>query len=297
MICILSGQVRLVDKNQSLLADSVFYDKNLRFGRAWYNVTYIDTSNNIIVKGNYMEHHENGGTSIVTDSNMLVIIDENRDSLYLHCDTLLVDFDTSGNVVLFRAFNHAKFFHKDMQGACDSISYVVADSTLTMFHNPVLWTDNYQMTADTIRFSSIDSTKSKIELSNSGFIIRGIYQATDFNQIKGLNIVGYIEDKHLKSVDIDGNAECVYFLQEEDSTLVGINTSITSRMFIMLDSNQIHQIRYYDAPDGQIFPDEQIHENERILKGFIWLDEYRPYKYEDIFTKPIIRNRRNNDEN
>ena len=101
----------------------------------------------------------------------------------------------------------------------------------------------------------------------------------------------------MKSVDIDGNAECVYFLQEEDSTLVGINTSITSRMFIMLDSNQIHQIRYYDAPDGQIFPDEQIHENERILKGFIWLDEYRPYKYEDIFTKPIIRNRRNNDEN
>lgn len=288
----LHGRVSLVDKAQSLTADSVYYDKKLRFGRAWNNVVYVDTANNFLLKGNYMEHYENGGTSMVTDSNMLVVIDENRDSLFLHCDTLLVDFDSAGSISLVRAYNRSKFYHKDLQGACDSISYVVADSTLTMFHNPVLWTDSYQMTADTIRFTSVDSTRSVIELTDAGFIIGSIYENTEFNQIKGLNIIGYIEDKELRAVDIDGNAECVYFLQEEDSTLVGINTSITSRMLIMLDSNRIHQIRYYDAPDGQIYPDEQLGSRERILKGFVWLEEYRPVKPADIFFKPVVRSRR-----
>ncbi len=292
----LSGQVSLVNKDQSLFADSIYYDKNLHFGRAWNNVTYVDTTNNFIVKGNYMEHYEKGGTSIVTDSNMLVVIDDNNDSLFLHSDTLLVDFDTTGNVTLMRAFNHTKFYHKDIQGACDSVSYVVSDSVLTMFYEPVLWTDTYQMTADTIRFTRVDSLNSVVELANSGFIIGGVFENTEFNQIKGLSITGYIVDKDLKTVDIDGNAECVYYLQEEDSTLVGVNSSITSRMHIMLDSNKIHQIRYYDAPDGQIYPDDQIDDKDRKLKGFVWLDEFRPYKIEDIFIKPVVRNRRSDED-
>ena len=98
-----------------------------------------------------------------------------------------------------------------------------------------------------------------------------------------------MEDKNLQRVDIIGNAECVYYIQEEDSTLIGVNTSITSEMRIYLDSNHIRQIRYFDAPNGQVHPDEQLKDEDRKLQGFRWLDIYRPRKPEDLYVMPIPR--------
>lgn len=288
-ISILYGNVQLLGEKQQLFADSVYYDQQLKFGRAWRNARFIDTANHLIVTGNYLEHHEKGGTSIATDSNMLVYIDDNQDSLYLHCDTLFVDFDTASNPTLVRAFFHTKFRHKDLQGACDSMVYNVEDSLLVMYYNPVFWSDNYQLSGDTVRFTMLDSIHSTIELCKSGFIVGGLFEDTEFNQIKGLNIIGHLEDRNLQRVDIVGNAECVYYVQEEDSSLIGINTSITSEMRIYLDSNRIQQIRYFDAPSGQVHPDEEIKENERKLQGFRWLDAYRPRKPEDLFVMPVPR--------
>ena len=288
-ISILYGNVQLLGEKQQLFADSVFYDQNLKYGKAWNNARFVDTINHFIVMGNYLEHHEKGGTSIATDSNLLIYIDDNNDSLFLHCDTLKVDFDTASNPTLVRAYFQTKFKHKDLQGACDSMVYNVEDSLLVMYYNPVCWTDDYQLSGDTIRFSILDSTHSTIELCKSGFIVGSLFEATEFNQIKGLNIKGFIEDKYLQRVDIVGNAECVYYIQEEDSALIGINTSITSEMRIYLDSNHIRQIRYFDAPNGQVFPDEKMEDKNRKLLGFKWLDIYRPRKPEDLYVMPIPR--------
>lgn len=288
-VSILYGNVQLLGEKQQLFADSIYYDQTLRYGKAWNNARFVDTVNHFIVMGNYLEHHEKGGTSIATDSNLLIYIDENHDSLYLHCDTLKVDFDTASNPTLFRAYFHTKFKHKDLQGACDSIVYNVEDSLLVMYYNPVCWTDNYQLSGDTVRFTILDSIHSTIELCKSGFIVGSLFEDTEFNQIKGLNIKGFLEDKNLQRVDIVGNAECVYYIQEEDSTLIGINTSITSEMRIYLDSNHIQQIRYFDAPNGQVYPDEKMEDKNRKLLGFRWLDLYRPRKPEDLYVNPIPR--------
>ena len=288
-VSILYGNVRLLGEKQQLYADSIYYDQQLRFGRAWNNARFIDTANNLIVSGNYLEHHEKGGTSIATDSNLLIYIDENQDSLFLHCDTLFVDFDTASNPTLLRAYFHTKFQHKNIQGACDSMVYNVEDSLLVMYYNPVFWSDNYQLSGDTVRFTILDSIHSTIELCKSGFIVGGLFEATEFNQIKGLNIIGHLEHRELQRVDIVGNAECVYYVQEEDSSLIGINTSITSEMRIYLDSNHIRQIRYFDSPTGQVQPDEKLEEKDRKLQGFRWLDAYRPRKPEDLFVMPVPR--------
>ncbi len=288
-VSILYGNVQLLGEKQQLFADSIYYDQTLKYGKAWNNARFVDTVNHFIVMGNYLEHHEKGGTSIATDSNLLIYIDENHDSLYLHCDTLKVDFDTASNPTLFRAYFHTKFKHKDLQGACDSIVYNVEDSLLVMYYNPVCWTDNYQLSGDTVRFTILDSIHSTIELCKSGFIVGSLFEDTEFNQIKGLSIKGFLEDKNLQRVDIVGNAECVYYIQEEDSTLIGINTSITSEMRIYLDSNHIQQIRYFDAPNGQVYPDEKMEDKNRKLLGFRWLDLYRPRKPEDLYVNPIPR--------
>ena len=188
-----------------------------------------------------------------------------------------------------QAYNHAKFYREDLQGACDSLTYNAIDSIANMYFNPVVWSDDYQLTGDTIRFVVIDSSEMRIDLCKSGFIVGGLFRNTEFNQIKGMNIRGFIRDKELYQVDIVNNAECVYYVQEEDSSLIGINTSVTSEMRVFLDENKIQQIRFYDAPDGKIYPDEQFENRNRQLQDFRWLDIYRPRRIEELFVNPIPR--------
>jgi len=288
-VSVLVGDVQMFSNSQTMYADSIYYDRNLRFGRGWNNVVIFDTVQNYIVKGNYVEHHENGGTSIATDSNLLVLIDDHQDSLFLHSDTLKILFDKDQDPQIVLAYNKTKFYRSDLQGACDSLAYHVKDSLLTMYYNPVVWSDEYQLTADTIKFSILDTNNMRMDLCKAGFIVGSLFSDSDFNQIKGVNIAGFIRDKKLYQVNIENNAECVYYIQDEDSSLIGVNTSITNEMRIFLKNNKIDQIRYYDAPDGKIYPDKKLEDKDRKLQDFRWLKEYRPHAIVDLYRKPVNR--------
>lgn len=288
-ISTLAQDVQLYNGARFMFADSVYYDRSRSFGRAWLGATLVDTADKYVLKGDYVEYYQKGGVSIATDSNLLILIDENRDSLFLHSDTLKLFIDDEEQMQWARAYNKVKFYRKDMQGACDSMALVRADSVLNMYYNPVLWADEFQLSGDTIRYTMIDSANSTIELCKAGFIVGGLFDDTEFNQIKGVRIKGFVRDKKLYQVDVVGNAECVYYLQEEDSSLIGVNTSITSEMRIFLENNKIQQIRFYDAPDGKVYPDESFEEKDRKLQDFRWLPEYRPRKQEDVYVNPIPR--------
>ncbi|MBP5400507.1 MAG: hypothetical protein J6Y35_02640 [Bacteroidales bacterium] len=285
---LLDGNAELHNEGQSLYGDSLFYDDNISFGQGWQNVCLIDTVKNYIVQGNYMEFMDKN-YALVTDSMLLILID-NGDSLYLHSDTLHVLFDTAQSPKSFFVYNKVKFYRDDMQGACDSMVYHVEDSTITMYYNPVVWSDANQLTGDTIRFNILDSVNMSMELCRSAFIVSSVYDdETEFNQIKGLNIVGIIYDKHLTRVDVIGNAESLYYILEEDSSLVGINSAATSEMRILFEDNEIQSIVFYNDPDGKLYPDAELHAKDRQLKDFRWLNAYRPATRHDIFTMPVER--------
>lgn len=285
---LLDGNAELHNEGQSLYGDSLFYDDNISFGKGWQNVCLVDTVKNYVVQGHYMEFLDKD-YALVTDSMLLILID-NGDSLYLHSDTLHVLFDTAQSPKSFFVYNKVKFYRDDMQGACDSMVYHVEDSTITMYFNPVVWSDANQLTGDTIRFNILDSVNMSMELRRSAFIVSSVYDdETEFNQIKGLNIVGNIQDKKLTRVDVIGNAESLYYILEEDSSLVGINSAATSEMRIVFEDNEIQSIIFYNEPDGKMYPDAELHAKDRQLKDFRWLNAYRPATRHDIFTMPMER--------
>lgn len=285
---LLEGNAELHNDAQTLFGDSLFYDDGISFGKGWYNVCLVDTVKDYVVQGNYMEYRDKD-YAIVTDSMQLILID-NGDSLYLHSDTLRILFDTAQSPKDFFAYNKVKFYRDDMQGACDSMTYHIEDSTIMMYFNPVVWTETNQLTADTIRFTILDSVNMKMDLCRSAFIASSVYEDdTEFNQIKGLNIVGSIRDNKLTRVDVIGNAESLYYIQEEDSSLVGINSAATSEMRILFDDNEIQSIIFYNEPDGKLYPDADLHAKDRQLKDFRWLKMYRPATRHEIFTMPVER--------
>jgi lipopolysaccharide export system protein LptA len=272
----------MVDDNRRLTGDSLYYDDNNDYGKAIRNVVLLDTVQDIILKGNYAEYYKKKGFAFITSMAYAMLGDKN-DTLFIHADTLRANFDTVKQETRdLYAYYNTRFYRKDIQGDCDSLYYSFADSTITLFHSPVLWSDKNQLTADTIRIYTGKNTIREMRLSNTAFIINRD-STTTYNQIKGKNMTGHFRDNRLYQIDVDGNAETIYYVREDSKEMIGVNKAQGSRMHLYIDDNKIQRITYFDRPDGNMYPDKDVTEEQRILKGFQWVPERRPLNWMDIF--------------
>jgi len=275
----------IITKEQILKGDSLFYDRETDFGLAYGNVSIKDTVQNMIIEGEYGEFKKKKGFSFVTDSAQAIMINEN-DSLFLHSDTLWINFDSAQNVENLFGYYKTKFYREDMQGMCDSLVYDFADSTIFLFKEPVLWSDENQLTADSIRLALANNQIDTLALINSAFIISmddTIHRNT-FNQIKGKIMTGYFRENELRRINVTGNSETIYFVREEDGGLIGINKTVSSDMQIFLENNEIMTITYIKDPDAHLYPEKELTKEELFLRNFKWIEDRRPLKKEDIFV-------------
>lgn len=269
-------------KNQYLKGDSLYYDRNIGLGIAFNNVVLLDSAKNIIIKGNYIENNEYLGKSLVTDSALAIFIDK-QDSLFLHGDTLRAKYDTLDNIEYFIAYYKVKFYKSDIQGMCDSLNYIMSDSIMNMFKNPVLWSDNYQLTADSISLVIGDNTLKELFLKNNSFIIEES-DTNIFNQVKGKFVQGYFIDNELYKVDVKGNSESIYYMMEDGSDdIIGINKAISSDLLIFFKDKKVFSITFINKPEGIMFPLDEIPQSDRFLKGFSWKSKHRPLSPKDVF--------------
>jgi lipopolysaccharide export system protein LptA len=274
----------LVDDNRRLTGDSLYYNEKLKFGKAVNNIVMTDTIQNVIIKGNYAEYWRKRGYSLVSDR-PVAIMGDSKDTLYIHADTLKATFDTVRNETreLF-GYHNARFYRTDIQGISDSLHYSFADSLISLYYKPTLWSGENQLTADTILIQTGKNSIRKIYMQNAAFIASKDTIA-NFNQIKGKNMIGYFADNELVSIDVNGNSETIYYVREEDKALIGINKAAGSRMRLYIKDSKIKRIVYFDKPTGNMFPDKDMKSDERLLKGFSWRGEARPINKEDIFRK------------
>lgn len=285
-IAYLDKGATLSNKGYSITSDSMFYDKKADFAKAMSNVFIEDTVNKAIVEGNYAEMWKKLGKSFVTDSVRALYFAE-RDTLYLHSDTLFFFMDTTTQKAeRMLAYYNVRFFRRDIQGKCDSLNYYVADSCAKMRRDPIIWAENSQLRGDSINIVIAKKAIDTVLLYPNGFIIQKD-TIEGFNQIKGKTMIAYFKNNQLDHVYDDGNAETVYWLREEDGSMIGINVSQSVAMDIKIEKNQIVRIKYFKKTNETLYPKEKMKSGVEILKGFEWLDELRPTDPGDIFRKAI----------
>jgi len=278
----------LVDDNRRLTGDSLYYNEKLKYGKAVNHVVMTDTVRDVVIKGNYAEYWRTKGYALFTNEAVAVMGDK-KDTLYLHADTLKATFDTTKNETkdLF-AYHNTRFYRKDIQGACDSLEYSFADSLISMYRLPVLWSGENQLTADTIKLLTGKNSIRQIFMYSTAFIVSRDSSDT-YNQIRGKNMVGHFVNNELSSIDVNGNAETVYYVREEDKALIGVDKAAGSRMRLYINNSKIERIVYFDKPAGNLFPEKEVPTDQRMLKGFNWRSVARPLSRDDIFRKPDVQ--------
>ncbi|WP_418888371.1 OstA-like protein [Maribacter arcticus] len=276
---------RIDYNNRIIEGDSVYFNKVNEFASATNNITVTDTINNGIIRAHYAEVYKAKDSVFATRRAVSISVQE-RDSLYVHGDTLMVTGKPEDR--LLRAFRNAKFYKTDLSGKCDSIHSEQKTGITQLIKNPIIWNGANQMTGDSIHLKSnletekLDSLKV---LENAFIISLDSVSMTGYNQAKGINLFGQFIENELKIIDLIQNTEVVYYLYNDDDELIGIDKTVCSKIRITMAENDIEDLTFYTDPDGDIFPEKDLPENSRILKGFVWRGDERILSKEDIFDE------------
>jgi lipopolysaccharide assembly outer membrane protein LptD (OstA) len=276
-----SKKATVLSSDQSILGDSLYYNKKHGYGVALGNVVISDTAQNIILTGERAKYYEVGDMVLLTDS-AVMIQDMGADSLFLHADTLLSIIDTIIDRRILFAFHHAKFFKPDMRGKCDSLVYSYADSTIRLYSDPILWSDENQLTADSMWIQNKNSKIDRLYMKENSMIISEEDSAM-FNQIKGRYMTGYFKEQKLNRVYVEANGETIYFAGEEGGPPDNVNKAKASNLLIKIEKNKVKDITFLTQPDATLYPLNLVKLSDMKLEGFNWRIEERPEKVEDIF--------------
>jgi hypothetical protein len=262
--------------------DSLYYDRKREFASATRNVKITDSVNRGVVRGNYAEMYKLKDSMFVTKRAVAVNFVEN-DSVYIHGKRLLVTGKEDNRIL--RAFNNVRFYKKDMSGKCDSIHSSAKTALTKLIGNPILWNGENQITGDLMHLIGESKTQKidSLKVLNNTFLVSKDTLGTGYNQVKGQNLFGKFIEGNLHDVDIIKNTEVIYYMRNDAHELIGINKNVSSKINIVFDKKEIETITFFKQVDGDIYPEKDLPENARKLRGLVWRGDERIKSKDDIF--------------
>lgn len=275
----------LMNDGKQLTGDTLYYDRNNGLGEAFWNMELKDTINKNMMTGDYGYYNEK--TKYAFATKRAVAIDySQRDSLFLHADTLLMEtfaLDTDSMYREMRAFHKVRFYRVDLQGVADSLVFSSKDSCLTMYKDPILWNNNQQLLGEKVLMYMNDSTIDWAHIVNQALSVEALDSAR-YNQVTGKEMKAYFKNRQMYKTEVIGSVRVVYYPMDSDSTLIGMNVSETSKLDIYLVNQQLDKMVMSPKSNGTLYPMNQIPSGTDRLENFVWFDYIRPLNKEDIFN-------------
>jgi hypothetical protein len=252
--------------------------------------------------------------SFIAYNKPLMIVKQEEDSVYITADTLfsarLTDLYGSKDSIkkdtirgtkvvdiknkedstnrYFEAYNNVKIFSDSVQSVCDSLFYSFKDSVFRLYQKPVVWSKENQITGDTILLFTKNKKADRLKVFDNSFMVSKV-QGEFFNQVKSARMDGFFSDGSLDSVLARGFAECIYYVQDQDSAFSGINQSTSDAIdiYFTLDSTgkqrELTKVVFRQDVKGTLWPMRSKTAEEMRLENFQWLEGRRPKTKYELF--------------
>ncbi len=289
-VAIFVGNVCISDSNKIICADSIRYSEARKVGEAFGNVISRDTVENITLECEQLFYNDSTSYVLAFGRPLMTSV-MNDDSLFLAADTLvtfsqdMINFSDSMQVLI--AKEDVRIYKSDFQAVCDSLVYVSIDSIFQLFQDPVVWSDTSQFTADTINIVLKNDAIHKVHLKKKAFLINSTDEVY-FNQIKGREIIANFKNDSIRTMNVNGNGETIYYIQDAEKAYITANKTLCSEMLITFQNNELQDILFYKMPEGKTFPMKKIKRNPIELEDFSWRIKERPRSKEDLRDLPVL---------
>ena len=296
------------DKDYTLTADDLAFDEATHFGEAQGNVVYKskDTANSYAILANNMKSNNNTGSILATQKPVMIIKQE-KDTVYVTADTLYsgkltelqkfrqvpnitdtsiasisskVNTSDSNSNRFFEAYFNVKVFTDSLQAVGDSLFYSFRDSTFRFFKNPIVWAQENQIVGDTIYLFTENKKPKKFYAFENALAINKA-EKNLYNQIKGNTITGLFKEGNIDFFRAKGNAENIYYTQDEEGSFIGANRSTSDVIDVSFQDRKPYKVVFRNNLQGTLSPIKQVNNSEMRVRGFKWYEAKRPKtKYE-----------------
>jgi lipopolysaccharide export system protein LptA len=295
------------EKNLYVTGNNIISDDSLGIVQIRGNAIVIDSSNNTtILAGDIFINKKTN--SFLATRKPLMIVKQDEDSIYITADTLfsarLTDLYGSRDSVLvkdtikgtqvvninekdstnryFEGYRNVRVFSDSLQAVSDSLFYSFKDSVFRLYQDPVIWAKESQITGDTVWLFTKNKKADRMEVFENSFLVNQLDPEV-FNQIKSTRMDAYFKDGVIDSVRANGFAECIYYIQDEDSAYTGINETKSDRLDIYFGNEELQKVVFRSDVTGTIWPIRQKDPREMRLPNFRWLESRRPKTKFEMF--------------
>lgn len=305
------GRSKVANDDYTLEADTLFYNRSNDSGLAIGSVQFVSLKDNLVLNGNRAIRDGATGLTKMMGKALMKSF-EDADTLFLSSDTLFVYEYLAGELPadsaktdstqkekqlkLVIADGNVKVFKTDLQSLSDSLRYDMQDSTIRFFTNPIIWSAESQLTADTI-VAYLKNSKVKTVWLNSHSFVISQDTVQNFNQIKGRQIRAIFSDStDIEKVYVDGNGESIYFALDEKNKLIGLNRVECSKMVLNFAQKKVNRIAFMGKPESRLIPPKEVGTKEVELEDFKWRTEEKPTKESIIGSNFVPLNKKVEEE-
>lgn len=213
-----------------------------------------------------------------------------RDSLKVS-DSLEVEPLDTTEINFLEAYHSVKVYTTDNQVKCDSLLYSDLDSIVRMFKDPVIWNEvTNQLTADSMQMVMQNGTMKKGLMFSNAFLASHDSESY-YNQIKAPEMAGFFEDGEIVRFDAMGGSAMLIYMKDS-TTVAYANVKDCKIISSLMEDGELKKNYYFESIKSNLFPIEDLGEEDRVLKGFNWRGGERPvdrFALTDVILKKSIR--------
>ena len=308
-----SKRPHIEDSTTMLDANEVATNDSTKESEASGNVVYKDTAQGVTIFSNNLKNNGKQASFLATQKPVMVIR-QDKDSIFLAADTLfsarlsnlrksrtipviLDSLPATDSIVLndsakakrdsardrfVEAYYNVKIFSDSLQAVGDSLFYSSEDSAFRLFKNPVVWSQQSQISGDTIYLFTLNKKPKRMYAFENAISVQKV-GPDYYNQVKGRTINGYFTNGDIDYVRSKGNAESVYYIQDDSSKFIGANKASADVIDMYFKNRQADRVVFRNNLTGTSYPMRQADPDEMQLRGFTWLDNRRPKTKYELF--------------
>lgn len=285
----LTQRPQLFNKGRKLVGDSISYDKNRGYSEAFRNIVFIDSvdvNNKNILQGDYGYYDEPKGEAMVTQRALGKNFSRGADTLFVHADTLRLysyNLKTDSAYRVMHAYPHVRSYRTDVQAVCDSLVFNSKVNILSLYRDPIAWSDDRQILGEEINVFTNDSTIDSIYVERQALIVQSLPDSALFNQVAGNLMQAFFRNGDIYQTRVDGNAILVNFPMEKDSTFLYQNYCEAAKLRVDVRDKKMQRFWAGPNPIAKTYPIGMAPPEHSRLSNFAWFAHIRPTGPDDLF--------------
>jgi lipopolysaccharide export system protein LptA len=286
------GNVQLVDSAQYVEGDSLFINRKRKFLRLFDNLLVIDSTNNALLTGDYLEADSTGRRYLKGNGYLRRELVDSTKADTTHIFASEIELIEKDSVTTIDAFTDVNVWTEKFSSLSDTLHYNSNTELFRLRGTPKAWNKNIQLSGPFI-FVQLDSSEVRNLTSYpKPFAVQEDTLSGRLNQIKGDTLRADFKDGNISRIVIQPNSEVLYHITNDEGEPDGAFESTSPRTVLIFENGEMMEAKM--GKNQGLFLPEYTELESRRLAGFIWTPELRPEKptFDPQPTLPPISNER-----